>query len=261
MSKESVEISINGFSGPLDLLCHLVESRQMQASEIRVTQLVRFYGAWLLKTRKASVDMLAEFFYMVAGLLLQKTLSLIPGAAPLEDDVEDLPLDEDELMEKLARYRPYRTATAWLEERKLLREKCFRRIVPEVASDEDAANAVERGYDIGNLYFLSRVWWGLFERYSRNRERDRFIPDFAEEEWNGVPEALPEESQIESRIAELEEKLHRNPVLSMNALWALSPTVGMLVVTLLAVLEMCRMGKVSIEQEALFSDVKIHAKG
>ena len=31
MSKDSVEIAIDGFSGPLDLLCHLVESRQMQA--------------------------------------------------------------------------------------------------------------------------------------------------------------------------------------------------------------------------------------
>ncbi|MDR3264387.1 MAG: segregation/condensation protein A [Synergistaceae bacterium] len=254
MSKESVEISINGFSGPLDLLCHLVESRQMQASEVRVTQLVRIYGAWLLKTRKASVDMLAEFFYMVAGLLLQKTLSLVPGAVLEEpEDDGELPLDEEELMEKLARYRPYRTATAWLEERKLLRERRFRRIVSGEAS------AVEPGYDIGDLYFLSRVWWGLFERYSR--EEETFVTDFMEEEWNGMPEALPEESQIEGRIAELEEKLRLSPVLSLNALWKLSPpNVGLLVVTLLAVLEMCRMGKISIEQETLFSDVKIRAK-
>jgi chromatin segregation and condensation protein Rec8/ScpA/Scc1 (kleisin family) len=75
-----------------------------------------------------------------------------------------------------------------------------------------------------------------------------------------MPEALPEESQIQGRIAELEEKLFESSVLSFNALWALSPSIKILVVTLLAVLEMCRMGKITIEQEVLFSDVKIYAK-
>jgi segregation and condensation protein A len=258
MPQESVEVSINGFSGPLDLLCHLVESRQMQASEIRVTQLVRIYGAWLLKTKKAPVDMLADFFYMVAGLLLQKTLSLLPGAIQDSSDSEDLPMDEEEFMEKLARYRPYRTATAWLEERKLRRERRFRRVVPD-----DVKNGLEPICDVGDLYFLGRLWWGLFERYSRARGKGGQTegPDFSGEEWDGIPEALPEESQIQSRIAELDEKLYGGSVLSLNELWAFAPNTRMLVVTLLAVLEMCRMGKVRIEQETLFADVKIYAKG
>jgi segregation and condensation protein A len=83
--------------------------------------------------------------------------------------------------------------------------------------------------------------------------------DFSEE-WDGIPEAVPEESQIQSRVAELEEKLSIVPELSLRALWALAPSVQTLVVTLLAILEMCRMGKVAIEQDALFSDVRIRLK-
>lgn len=260
MSKESVEIAIDGFSGPLDLLCHLVESHQMQASKIRVAQLVRIYGAYLLKTKKASVDALAEFFFMVAGLLLQKTLSLLPDATSAfpEDDMEELLPDEEELLEKLARYRPYRSATLWLEERKNLRERRFRRIL-----SEEADFSGEPAYDIGDLYFLSRIWWGLIDRFRKenHRERNNFVFEDMEEEWNGMPEAVPEESQIQSRIAELEEKLALGVALSLNELWAVSPSVRMLVVTLLAVLEMCRMGRIYIEQETLFSDVKICAKG
>ncbi|MDR1875412.1 MAG: segregation/condensation protein A [Synergistaceae bacterium] len=273
MPQESVEVSINGFSGPLDLLCHLVESRQMQASEIKVTQLVRIYGAWLLKTRKAPMDMLSEFFYMVAGLLLQKTLSLLPGAVQdglpdgLADD-ENLPVSEEELLEKLARYRPYRTATAWLEERKVRRERRFRRVVPD-AGERAGSSEIEPVYDVGDLYFLARLWWGLFERRAQARRKkngsivepvDNEADNGVDHEWDGVPEALPEESQIQSRIAELEAKLSCDSVLSLNALWALSPNIRMLVVTLLAVLEMCRMGKVRIEQETPFADVKICAK-
>lgn len=259
MSKESVEVTIDGFSGPLDLLCHLVESRQMQASKIRVTQLVRIYGAYLSKTRKASTDTLAEFFFMMAGLLLQKTLALLPDASQdsAEDDgADDLPMDEEEFLEKLARYRPYRAATAWLEERKTLCERRFRRILTE-----ENPFSGETVYDIGDLYFLARIWWGLIERFTRHRPAlNDFGLDDATMEWDGMPEALPEESQIQSRIAELEEKLAAGTVLSLNALWALAPSVRLLVVTLLAVLEMCRMGRVCIEQETLFSDVKIRTK-
>jgi segregation and condensation protein A len=304
----NVEITIDGFSGPLDLLCHLVESRQMQAAKIKVAQLVRIYGAYLAKTQKASADALAEFFFMAAELLLQKTLSLLPSAPEEEypeDAEEDDPAGEEELMARLARYRPYRAATAWLEERKVRQDRCFRRIPDgqeqdgeilqsevlqseilqseilqsEVLQDEVLQGEVFRSekilqseelrggrfqpewsYDIGDIYFLSRIWWGLIERASRRGGRAEDILD-PEDEWNGMPEALPEESQIQSRIEELEEKLAVNPTLSLNALWAGSPSVKTLVVTLLAVLEMCRMGKVIIEQETLFSDVRIHAKG
>lgn len=258
---KGVEITIEGFSGPLDMLCHLVESRQMQASKIKVAQLVRIYGAYLLKTQKASVDALADFFFMAAELLLQKTLSLLPSA-PLENEDEDFQAtDEDAaLMEKLARYRPYRAATAWLLERKARQDKCYRRL-------SETENTGEPIYEIGDIYFLSRVWWGLIERALPKKHDAQDINGLdldldidSEEAWDGVPEILPEESQIESRIAELEEKLRVLPFLSLISLWRVAPTIKTLVMTLLAVLEMCRMGKVTIEQETLFSDVTIRAK-
>ncbi|MDR1379062.1 MAG: segregation/condensation protein A [Synergistaceae bacterium] len=265
MPKEIVEIVIEGFSGPLDLLCHLVENRQMQASKIKMTQLVRIYGAYLSKTKKASMDTLSEFFFMMARLLLHKTLSLLPTPLSTPEGLfeestsgdADLEISGEELLERLTRYRPYRLATAWLEERKTRENRYYRRTVPK-----EEAYQGEPTYDIGDLYFLSRVWWGLLEKKAARPALSSFASEDEdiEEEWDGMPEALPEESQIQSRIAELENKLAVGSQLSLNVLWALSPSVKVLVVTLLAVLEMCRMGKVTIEQDALFSDVRILAK-
>ena len=263
MPKESVEIVIEGFSGPLDMLCHLVESRQMQASKIKMAQLVRIYGAYLSKTQKASVEALAEFFFMAASLLLHKALSLLPTADGTGDsellDSPDEEALEEEMLERLARYRPYRAARLCLEERKGRQDRYYRRTASEERGEEG-----EPRYDIGDLYFLSRIWWGLLERRSAS---SRFfspgIADFNDSEedaWDGMPSALPEESQIQSRIAELEEKLALHVELSLNALWALTPSVQVLIVTLLAVLEMCRMGKTVIEQDTPFSDVKIRSK-
>jgi segregation and condensation protein A len=204
---------------------------------------------------------------MVATLLLQKTLSLLPLAVRTgdPDDTEGLdhliePDDEaleEEMLERLARYRPYRAGRLWLEERKAGQDRYYRRVATEEHGEEG-----EPRYDIGDLYFLSRIWWGLLERRSASyRSFSSFDAVLDEEdEWNGMPSALPEESQIQGRIAELEEKLSLHKELSLNALWALAPSVQVLVVTLLAVLEMCRMGKTVIEQDIPFSDVKIRAK-
>ncbi|MDR2523888.1 MAG: segregation/condensation protein A [Synergistaceae bacterium] len=256
MARESVEISIEGFSGPLDLLCHLVESRKMEAAKIKVAQLVRIYGLYLSKTKKASIEALADFFFMAAELLLQKTLTLLPASREfLAEEEPEFSMSEEELLERLARYRPYRAATVWLEERKVREERYFRR---SAVLEEDGQEP-EPSYDIGDLYFLSRIWWGLIKRRSKRtprREKFDFSLDGAEE-WDGLPEAIPEEAQIQNRIAELEEELTQGFELSLNALWALSPSVKTLVVTFLAVLEMCRMGKIAVEQETLFSDVRI----
>ena len=233
MPREVFEVSVDGFSGPLDLLCHLVESRQMQASRIKVAHLVRIYGAYLARTRSASAETIAEFFFMAAGLLLEKTRSLLPESAPgagTDCEDPDPDVDEEAFLETLARYRPYREAARWLWERREREMRYFRRVVEEDEVPE-APRPEELEYDIGDLYFLSRVWWGLFE-----------------------------ESQIQARIGELEEQLARDSLLSLRTLCGAAKSVKLLVVTLLALLEMCRMGKISIEQETLFSDVTVRAK-
>ena len=161
MRKESFDISIDGFSGPLDLLCHLVESRQMQASRIKVAHLVRIYGAYLTRTRAASAETIAEFFFMAAGLLLEKTRSLLP--VPVQDsgtDDGELGVDEDAFLETLARYRPYREAARWLWERREREMRHFCRILEETEST-DPPRTEDLEYDIGDLYFLSRER-GLF---------------------------------------------------------------------------------------------------
>ena len=254
---ETFDISVDGFSGPLDLLCSLVESRQMEASRIKVAHLVRIYGAYLARTRRASVETIAEFFFMVAGLLLEKTHALLPGEAPPSDEDDVSPADEEAFLETLARDRPYREASRWLWEKLERESRSFRRVAGEGAQ----APSGEVEYDIGDLYFLSRVWWGLFERYTRSRSADRRMREELEDaDWDGFTESPPDEAQIETRIEELEGCLERENEIFLSVLCRAARSIKLLVVTLLALLEMCRMGKISIEQEAIFADVKILAK-
>ncbi|MBR1673287.1 MAG: segregation/condensation protein A [Fretibacterium sp.] len=269
---ETFNISVEGFSGPLDLLCSLVESRQFQASQLKITQLVRIYGVYLARTQHASVETLVEFFYRVAGLLLEKTRSLLPRS---DDDAEPITeeeleaVDEEAILRYLELYRPYRAAARWLAEKLERENRCFRRLPPEEGTGDAQADV---DYDVGGLYFMCRVWWGIYERYEQEKRRRR--AQLLEEDaadWDGFTnESVPDEEQIQTRIAELEEQLQAEGTLYLSALCraakdplrGATPIRGVraLVVTLLALLEMCRMGKIAIEQEALFADVKVLTK-
>ena len=264
----NIEVSIDGFTGPLDLLCHLVERRQMQASKIKVAQLVRIYGAYLSKTRNASAEDISEFFFMAANLLLQKVLSLLHSDKDNElNGVEefgegesyDNVISEEELLERMSRFAPYRTATGWLLERKDKQGRRFKRISLQTNDDEKKIPI----YELGDLYHLGKLWWGLLDAYSKinNQENEFFDED---ENWDGIPESLPDEARIQNCIDEITEKLKKSPTLLLSSLIEeqklySSRSVSAVVVTLLALLEMCRMKKISVFQEELFGEVRINA--
>ncbi len=72
------QAEVSGFSGPFDLLCYLVENRQLDAAGISVGQAVRIYGAYLANTRRVSVAVISEFLVLAASLVLNKIRSLLP---------------------------------------------------------------------------------------------------------------------------------------------------------------------------------------
>ncbi len=274
-SRPDFVISIEGFSGPFDLLCALVESRKFEASRVKITQIIKIYGAYLAKTRQASADILAEFFYMAAGLLLEKTRSLLPKSdlnnnKDLNDDLGDLDLNnlnldeinnidvnDNDIMERIARYRPYRAAFLWLAERLESEAKSFRR----QANHDENKNKIKNSGLVkvetldGDIYEFSKIWWEVFNKYNENKKRDEELRELEDcADWDGFNKNAPDEEQIQNRIDELDEQLKTHGDLFLNSL---CNNVKTLVVTLLALLEMCRMGKIAIEQDELFGDVKI----
>lgn len=262
MRNFDLEIEIEGFSGPFDLLCSLVENKKFRASDIKITKLVRIYGLYLVKTKQVPADTLAEFFYMASGLLLEKTLSLLPGANFYDENEEsqnenNIP-NQDKFIESLERYRPYRTAYKLLTEKFLDEQKSFRREIPiQEQSNEKIIteyNNIENG-----IYLLASTWRKLHENFMTSRAKLIAQNDaFNNADWDGFQNSENDIQQIQNRIQELEIFLHDYDCLSLNEICNSSRNV--LVVTILALLEMCRMGKIYIKQDKLFSDVEIFAR-
>ena len=241
------DVNIEGYSGPFDLLCSMVESRKFRVSGIKIAQLIRIYGLYLVKARQAPADTLADFFTMTAGLVLEKTRSLLPNA----DSIPETVPNEQAFMESLERYRPYRRVYLWLAEKFSSQVPAYRRGVPEVSADSEREIVV----DGNGAYILGKTWKDISARHVREiAQRGILTEAESKADWDGF--AQDDQKQIEARVAEVEAMLKGAESLSLHEIAG-----GSLVVTLLAVLELCRMGRARIEQDELFADVRISPQG
>lgn len=241
-----IDVELEGFSGPLDLLCHLVESGEIQVSKISVSELIRVYSDFLIKNERAGINDMAAFFSLSARLLLGKLKALIPSLPGVETPGREEEILPEMLQEAINRYRPYRNAAVCLAELMSARGRCFIRESPEEGPP---------WYDLGDLYSLSMVWWDMVCRKS-DRKANPLLP-LDDVEWNGIPLATPEEEQVERRMNELQDIIFGRRSVFLSEILGSAGSRQILVVTLLALLEMTRLGTVRISQEEVFGDVRI----
>ncbi len=243
------QIEIEGFSGPLDLLCHMIDQGRIEAAQISVAEVISIYGAYLAQTGGLPIASVAEFIAQAARLVRQKASSLLPRYEIHKDDGEIAVLDDTENVESLLeRYRPYREAVSRLIG---LKEKADRRRFRK-------GEALNPFFDLGDLYSLSLQWLELLDR-----RRSARLELLDEDDWDdgGVPAQIPDEVQVENRMERVLERLTAfSEGLSLRSLLKEEPGRGALVVTLLALLELSRRNFVTLVQKELFGDVFITAR-
>ena len=248
-----LEINIEGYSGPFDLLCSLSEHGKFRLTGIKISQLIKIYGMYLIKTRQAPADTLAAFFCMASALLLEKTRSLLPGNDEHEHEYDEAVRieNEQEFMHSLERYMSYRDSFTWLTDKLNHQSLLFKRENQKV----NPVNEVVIEVESGGPKLLAETWQNIYSRHIEFKRDSIMLAEAeAHADWNGFGES--EQEQIDERVSDIEDLLNENETLSFNELCR----TGSALVTLLALLELCRMGKALIEQEELFSDVRIITK-
>jgi segregation and condensation protein A len=112
-----LDLDLEAFEGPFDLLLTLVLKDELPAGDVDVAAIVVEFCERLADRDELDLEACGEFLVLVAGLLELKVRALF---GPGEGD-DELELDPDEaaadLAARLAEYRRIREAAAWLAER------------------------------------------------------------------------------------------------------------------------------------------------
>jgi segregation and condensation protein A len=112
----SFRVRLDNFEGPFDLLLNLISRRQLDVTEVALSQVTDEFITYLDAMETWDLGKATEFLVVAATLLDLKAARLLP-AAEVEDE-EDLALLEarDLLFARLLQYRAYKLAAAYLGE-------------------------------------------------------------------------------------------------------------------------------------------------
>lgn len=230
------------FEGPVDLLLHLVTSREIDVVDVPMAPVVDAFLAELAEHRaRISLDSLSEFLLVASILVELKSQRLLPGPDQVDEDEELAGWEErDLLLGRLLECRAYAAAA-----------DAF------VQMSESAARSVPRevGLDDGFVVHAPDLLAGvrpemLAQAYLRaSAERPPPRVDLAHVTVDTVT--------VSETVEELVERLPRWGRASFRDLTAHLSSRMEVIVHFLALLELCKLGKVTLGQGETFGDLRI----
>ncbi len=127
-----LELDLDAFEGPFDLLLTLVLKEELEPSEVDVAGIVVAFVERLAAREELDLGACGEFLVLIAALLELKARALFPDE---EAELAELEPEEaaEELARRLAEYRRMKEAAAWLADR----------LAAELDVDWAAANELE----------------------------------------------------------------------------------------------------------------------
>jgi segregation and condensation protein A len=129
MVVRELELDLDAFEGPFDLLLTLVLKDELEPAEVDVAEIVIAFVERLAERDQLDLDACGEFLVLIAALLELKARRLFA-----EEDAELAELEPEEAAEELARrlaaYRRAKEGAAWLAERLATESDRFFRLGP-----------------------------------------------------------------------------------------------------------------------------------
>lgn len=189
---DALEVFLDAFEGPLDLLLYLIRKQNINILDIPVAEITRQYMGYVELMKTVRLELAAEYLVMAAMLAEIKSRMLLPRSAEVEEDEGD---PRAELIRRLQQYERFKAAAEGLDGlsrvgRDVIVPKLdapearARKLVPDVALEEllmSMADVLRRS-DMFESHQVSREALSTRERMSDVLERLKgggFVP-FAE---------------------------------------------------------------------------------
>ncbi len=237
-------VSVEAFSGPLDLLLYLVRRAEVDIVDIPLTTIADQFIATVRAWADLDLDVAGDFILLAATLLELKARSIAP--APLEPDAAPDDHDEElvdlhaDLIRKLLIFRKYKDVVLALSERETAQTlRCARQLREDIPADPDE----DAGCDLENCdpYQLAAAHELLMARI--NGLGPRTVPI----------DSLPLEVHIQRLVTLLRAAGHG----SLADVLLLEASGTGKVTTLMAVLESARQRLVEAKQHEQFGPVAL----
>lgn len=214
-----IQVKIDNFEGPLDLLIHLIEKNQMKISEINITRIIDDYLEYIQKNREENLKIKVEFLIMATDLIEIKAYSILSKKKKTEK------------MEYL--------------EKRIIEYKLFKEISELFSEKEKVFNIPHKKYGGENVKeVLSEYDFSTLTAENILKSFENLIKK--EEKKEKIVLSLDEEYSSEEAFSEIRNLIESENKIEFNSLLKNKFTKSRIVVLFLCVLEMFRNGEINI---------------
>lgn len=246
-----IPVKLPVFEGPLDLLLHLIESNKIDIYDIPIVMITDQYMEYIRTMETKDLNTMSEFLVMAATLLEIKAKLLLP--AEVDEEGEEID-PRAELAERLLEYKMYKYMAYELKDRQSLAARVLYKeatIPDEVASYIEPVDLEELVGDL-TLQKLNEIFKSILRR-----QEDKIDP--VRSKFGDIEK---EEVSLEDKMTSVETYLKGHRRFSFRNLLEQEAKKSRLhvIVTFLAVLELMKTGRLTVQQEETFGEILIEAK-
>lgn len=242
-----INIKLEAFEGPLDLLYHLIEKNQINIYDIPISELTDQYLEYIDGMNGINLELTSEFLVMAATLIEIKSKMLLPKVKVDPDEEID---PREELMNKLIEYKKFK---ALAQEFGDLQNESVKILFKEYDSNLDIIKNEKEDINMDNVLdgiSLADILIA-FEEVMKRKEKK---VDKVRSKFDSIQKDM---YTIEEKNDYLLDLLELFPEIKFQDIFRNNTDKIEIVVTFLALLELIKMKKVTIFQEKIFGNIII----
>lgn len=242
----SLNIKIENFEGPFDLLLHLIKKNEMDIYNIKIYEITNHYIDYLNSMKELDLEITSEFIVMAATLLEIKSKMLLPKDKKQNSEEISEEDPREMLAQKLIEYNKFKKAAEFLALKKGQYGIVFSK-KPEIIEDIGSNINNEQLLKDITMLDLYNLYNDLINKYNNKINRE-----------NTIQKEIPiDKYKIEDKMNYLKEILYYNKEIKFNEIVLTCSSKIEVIVTFLALLELIKERHAKVVQENNFSKIYI----
>ncbi len=231
---DALEVILETFEGPLDLLLYLIRKQNLDILDIPIAEITRQYMAYVELMQAARLELAAEYLLMAAMLAEIKSRMLLPRPTETEGEEED---PRAQLIRRLQEYERYRKAAEDIDDRPRVGREIFLAVVE---CDDKPVKRVEPNVTLFEMLDAFRSVLQRAEMYRHHR-------------------VLMEALSVRERMTQILGRINAEHFLSFESLFDVKEGRMGVVVTFMAVLELLKESLLVLVQNEPFAPIHVKA--
>jgi len=243
----AISVKLEAFEGPLDLLLYLIEKNKVDIYDIPIVTITEQYLDYIKKMETEDMNVMSEFLVMAATLLDIKSRMLLPKEVDEESGEELDP--RAELVQQLLEYKMCKYMAYELKDRQMDASHTYFKPMTLPKEIEDYREPLDLEQIIGDAT-LSKLQ-ELFNMVMK-RQEDKIDPV-----RSTFGKIKKEEVDIDNKARYISYYISSHGKCSFVELLERQNSKAEIIVSFLVILEMMKMGQVTIVQDDIFGDIMI----